>query len=531
MCTKDLRLFIQERTPDSIKKLIQLAEGYLEVHGRLYSQWSSRDSKGKSERQEQRQKTTSGSSHQSKSQDKGEERPVYSGPRKCYMCGSERHIIKDCPLKQSAKTQTTALACRVIDDVSEVSGRCDDVNEGSSHYITLKGGHRVPVIRVDGKSYVERQEDRELPVLGFAANEFTNLTVKLGRVCNYPDDVKVLRDTGCTTVVVRRSLCQPDDFTGIWRPSKLLDGSIVENPEVKIRIDTPYYKGEVKALAMLNPVYDIVVGNIPGAREAHCPDPAWKPKLPVAASATTTSQDRQQARLSTGDKSREYHINLDQVRQLQKSDESLAKIRTWVDEGRGKNPREGRQEHYFWDQTQLLMREHVNKKTGVRSQQLVLPGEFRDRVMEVAHGSSHCGHLGVKETVDEVLSSFYWPSIHGDVTWHCQSCDVCQKASSGGKRRRNKGRKKILQPGDQVLLHQTSHQEGTSWKGPYVILKQVSDKHYIIRMEQRDKTFHGNRLKRYFSRSISGKPDQPGAEILLADGECLRKELVTLQQP
>ena len=33
----------------------------------------------------------------------------------------------------------------------------------------------------------------------------------------------------------------------------------------------------------------------------------------------------------------------------------------------------------------------------------------------------------MKKTTDKIISSFYWPGIHGDVTRFCQSCDVCQR--------------------------------------------------------------------------------------------------------
>ncbi|KAL1438050.1 hypothetical protein MTO96_048414 [Rhipicephalus appendiculatus] len=56
----------------------------------------------------------------------------------------------------------------------------------------------------------------------------------------------------------------------------LLDGRCKELAEARIWIHTPYFVGDVTALCMTSPIYDRVLGNIPGAREAHEPDPNWE---------------------------------------------------------------------------------------------------------------------------------------------------------------------------------------------------------------------------------------------------------------
>ena len=65
--------------------------------------------------------------------------------------------------------------------------------------------------------------------------------------------------------------------------------------------------------------------------------------------------------------------------------------------------------------------------------QVMLPGELRLSVMQVAHDSILGGHLGTQKTIDWVLSSFSWPGVHADVTRYCQSCDICQHTVPKGK--------------------------------------------------------------------------------------------------
>ena len=114
----------------------------------------------------------------------------------------------------------------------------------------------------------------------------------------------------------------------------------------------------------------------------------------------------------------------------------MEKIRGWLDEGKGDNPRKSCTEKYYWsDKTQLLMRDYTYRETKGKKiiTQMVLPSKLRDAVMEVALDSILGGHLGTAKTQDRVLSNFYWPGIHDDVTRYCQSCDTCQRMAPKGR--------------------------------------------------------------------------------------------------
>jgi len=75
--------------------------------------------------------------------------------------------------------------------------------------------------------------------------------------------VKVLRDTGCSTVVVRRSLVPDSCLAGETVVCGLIDGTLRQNPVARLTVDTPHLKGTVKATCTNNPLYDLIVGNIP----------------------------------------------------------------------------------------------------------------------------------------------------------------------------------------------------------------------------------------------------------------------------
>jgi len=72
----------------------------------------------------------------------------------------------------------------------------------------------------------------------------------------------VLRDTGCSTVVVRRSLVKNDQYTGREEICYLIDGTVRRTPVVEVEVDTPFFKGPVTAVCMDNPLYDVIIGNV-----------------------------------------------------------------------------------------------------------------------------------------------------------------------------------------------------------------------------------------------------------------------------
>ena len=51
--------------------------------------------------------------------------------------------------------------------------------------------------------------------------------------------------------------------------------------------------------------------------------------------------------------------------------------------------------------------------------QLVIPESFSEKVLRSAHETLMSGHLGIKKTMDRVLTEFFWPGVCGDVSRFC----------------------------------------------------------------------------------------------------------------
>ena len=90
-------------------------------------------------------------------------------------------------------------------------------------------------------------------------------------------ETTLLRDTGCTGVVVHKRLIKEGQYTGINKLILMIDGSIKRVPVAKVNLDCAYFTGEVEAMVMDTPVYDVILGNIMGSFIPDT-DTSWKSK-------------------------------------------------------------------------------------------------------------------------------------------------------------------------------------------------------------------------------------------------------------
>nr|XP_054773505.1 glutamyl aminopeptidase-like [Lytechinus pictus] len=64
-------------------------------------------------------------------------------------------------------------------------------------------------------------------------------------------------------------------FTGKTKLCMLIDRTVRRMPEARLYVSTPYFQGNVTALCVDNPLYDLVIGNITGVRKPGDEDQNW----------------------------------------------------------------------------------------------------------------------------------------------------------------------------------------------------------------------------------------------------------------
>ena len=177
---------------------------------------------------------------------------------------------------------------------------------------------------------------------------------------------------------------------------------------------------------MEDTLYDLVIGNIDGSK---LPDMSH-----FSATAVTRSQAKQSEDAYRKLKVPDLIINEDKaaLKQAQATDPNLDSIRGRVESGiitviRGLNRGETK---FVWKKG-LLYRQFT--KGNRVTLQLVVPEGFREKVLRLAHETLLTEHLGIKKTLDRVVSEFFWPGVCGDVARFCKSCDICQRTIRKGR--------------------------------------------------------------------------------------------------
>ena len=193
---------------------------------------------------------------------------VKAGP--CLIC-NEGHMARECSKNKTGKycvrcrnTSHNTVDCKATDKFQSQVPRKTAAN---FEQLSQEDNDDKHSVEINGKRYIEIGYCKTVrPVCG-------KNNIVQGLVNGMP--ASVLRDTGCNTVLVRKSFVKPHQFTGDSGYCLLADGTARKMEIASIDIDTPYYKGSVVAMVSEKAIHDLLIGNIPGVKlyeELNVPD-------------------------------------------------------------------------------------------------------------------------------------------------------------------------------------------------------------------------------------------------------------------
>ena len=461
-CDRSTAIFIKERSPKNLSELVEIAEQYCSAHGPV-----ARGPNRNAQQSGKPQKSASAKPQQGNSF-------VPMSERKCFICDKKGHMAINCPDRgkrgysdkkpapsRFESSKQTGSACIV--------GVCPGETDDS-------GIHEINVSVGDDMKSVTLQCGHRLPLVSAGCTVGTCMPVCKGLLNG--KSVEVLRDTGCSTVVVRAKLVDKGNYTGEYQTCVLIDGTVRSVPVATIEVSCPVFSGKVNALCMTNPVYDVIIGNISGARKPDGTQDGWSAEaakddgvdfeephglpddyMEVGAESSIDEQETSQpepdgttqaAAVETRGMRRrkerpwkplqstgglEITATREDIIAAQQQDESLEKLRKIADAGGvPKTVGKGSQVRYYF-KNDLLFREFQSptQANGQMFTQLVVPTPFRQQVLRLAHDSALAGHLKAKKTTERIWSHFYWPGLQSDVRRYCASCDPCQRTTPKGK--------------------------------------------------------------------------------------------------
>ncbi|XP_068207579.1 uncharacterized protein [Palaemon carinicauda] len=291
-----LEVHLKEKAPTNLDDLAKAAEQYLTAHGtELY-----KEAKVAKKPVYRPPKQTGPSAfenpwHRPNEQVKG----TSARDVRCYKCNQLCHIASKCHLSDQSRGPRKDKNCMFCDKFGHDLPECRKLKTIKTAYLDVEKSveeAQTPVAQVSSFCSISApppemdvakidaciKEGKLFLENGFAvpcmnacvpSNE-DFMPVTKGRVGSHI--VRVLRDSGCSSVVIKQKFVDPDLYTGTLVLVRLADNSFRRALMAKIHINTPYLIGEVDAVCLPDAPYDHLIGNLPCARPAEDPDPAWQ---------------------------------------------------------------------------------------------------------------------------------------------------------------------------------------------------------------------------------------------------------------
>ena len=270
-CPKDLAIHLRERAPENLAKIAKIADQYLEAHGKhLFSPASRKPIVPPKRDEDKNMQINSTVLHCFKCNTRGHRAvncPTMA--KKCFLCGKQGHEARNCrssgrrsggQSKDGNPVQRGQVSASCLVQSPEVKPTDEEVKSCiKDDKLLLAGGKKIPLL---SSACIE-------PLTG-VRSKMPVVKGRVGEKC-----VDVLRDTGCSGIVVKGDLVFEDQFTGDFNVMLLIYNTARKVPIAKIDIDTPYLEGQVEAQCLPDAVYDLIIGNVTGAKAADDPDPSW----------------------------------------------------------------------------------------------------------------------------------------------------------------------------------------------------------------------------------------------------------------
>ncbi|XP_055886203.1 uncharacterized protein LOC129926418 [Biomphalaria glabrata] len=254
-CESQLQSFIKERKPKNLEDIVVIMRTYSSAYPN--SSFSNKDKKhidfvGYSK------ETKSKDIHESRN-DRNRDNTDYREII-CFNCQGRGHIAAHCKKVNYSRSDNRDSYRKQSRKVELKENR--NRNNKSRVYFTNDR---------DSRESSESEEVEEMNYcwgveeINFVEDETNRVRVHSGFINGKP--MRFVKDSGCSTVGIRSNLVKPDCYLGYEKKVRLIDGSIKRYQACKVFLETPFYTGYCKGLAIPGLSHDLLLGNIHGLKE------------------------------------------------------------------------------------------------------------------------------------------------------------------------------------------------------------------------------------------------------------------------
>ena len=308
-----------------------------------------------------------------------------------------------------------------------------------------------------------------------------------------------MRDTGATQTQVRKDLVPECCYTGRSKTVRYANNQKAILPTAIVRMETPYYSGDVEVLVAKDAPVPVLIGNEENQTKKETPEKRTPElegidkELPKQKERSEQSPDgKDKVEVPKDNREKPVMTQNEPKMSIETQTEDPQTVMPVITQDDGQKPstsgvqadstgkptrtplkfkqalltsvtRKELVKEQREDKSLDLIRKNAlgnnkitERKNGVKTEyylkqgvlqrkyqdrihtfnQVVVPKKYRRMILQLAHDLPMAGHLGVARTRDRITTSFYWPGIDMDVRRYCMSCDACQRTMSRGKLRK-----------------------------------------------------------------------------------------------
>ena len=231
----------------------------------------------------------------------------------------------------------------------------------------------------------------------------------------------ILRDTGCTCVVVSEAILPDLDLKDAPRcdVSDFL-GRTNSFPLSKVFINCSLYQGWVEAVIAPLKYCTVLLGNIEGVKPINVPTNiqpiVTKNPNKIAQPVQTRADKRKTLHPLVVPNIEPLEVSPDQFKELQGSCTTLDEIRSRANNKEMSQDRCGNKFKFIIIEG-IMYRECVHHRDihRIGKRTLIVPLECRKTILELAHDLPVSGHFSHRKTEKKISENFFWPGMGGGI--------------------------------------------------------------------------------------------------------------------